>query len=156
MHPDCLQHSLTSQEAENFERDGYLIVPNALTTAQVDNYIELVDQLALDRVEETEADGRLHMRAFLRRDQAFLDLLDWPTTFPKMWGLMGWHLQLYLSHIDVTPPLTSVAGGGALAAQLPADGSVGRLGWHQDSGRVNMELETNPRPRLSTKIGYFL
>src|SRR5262249_43126961 len=31
-----------------------------------------------------------------------------------------------------------------------------RLGWHQDSGRLNLDLETNPRPRISIKVAYFL
>ena len=46
--------------------------------------------------------------------------------------------------MDITPPLPK-------DAQLPK-----RLGWHQDSGRVNLEMETDPRPRLSVKVGYFL
>lgn len=29
-------------------------------------------------------------------------------------------------------------------------------GWHQDSGRVNQEIESSPRPRISVKIAYFL
>ena len=33
-----------------------------------------------------------------------MDLLDWPTTFPKIWGILGWHIQLYLSHVDITAP----------------------------------------------------
>jgi ectoine hydroxylase len=30
------------------------------------------------------------------------------------------------------------------------------FGWHQDSGRVNQEIECHPRPRLSLKVAYFL
>ena len=45
---------------------------------------------------------------------------------------------------DITPPIP------------PADRVEKRLGWHQDSGRLNVELETNPRPRTSSKIGYVL
>ncbi|MFT7692673.1 MAG: ectoine hydroxylase, partial [Candidatus Latescibacterota bacterium] len=30
------------------------------------------------------------------------------------------------------------------------------LGFHQDSGRVNLELEGDPRPRLSLKVAYWL
>ena len=30
------------------------------------------------------------------------------------------------------------------------------LGWHQDSGRLNNDFETSPRPRVSLKIAYFL
>lgn len=89
------------------------------------------------------ADERLHLRDFLNADEIFLDLLDWPTTFPKVWGILGWHIQLYLAHIDVTP-------------MEPRLTEPERLGWHQDSGRVNIELESDPRPRVSIKIGYFL
>ena len=30
------------------------------------------------------------------------------------------------------------------------------LGWHQDSGQLNADLESVPRPRVSLKVGYFL
>ena len=29
-------------------------------------------------------------------------------------------------------------------------------GWHQDSGRLNHELETDPQPRVSLKVAFFL
>jgi len=31
-----------------------------------------------------------------------------------------------------------------------------RWEWHQDGGRQNREIETNPRPRLSVKLAYWL
>jgi len=31
-----------------------------------------------------------------------------------------------------------------------------RLGWHQDSGRLNREIETTPQPRISLKVAFFL
>ena len=31
-----------------------------------------------------------------------------------------------------------------------------RLQWHQDSAELNKDLETNPRPRLSLKVAFFL
>ena len=30
------------------------------------------------------------------------------------------------------------------------------LGFHQDSGRLNLDIETNPRPRISLKVAFFL
>ena len=144
MKASCLAHCLTDAQREAFERDGYLIVPDALGAKEVARLNDLVDELGRERAAETEPDGRLHLRDFLHRDPLFMDLLDWPTTFPKVWGLLGWHIQLYLSHVDITPPLPA-------GTPLPR-----RLGWHQDSGRVNLEMETDPRPRLSLKVGYFL
>ena len=144
MDPSCLQHCLTAAERAAFERDGYLVVPDALSADEVARLTTLVDRLGRERSDEAEADGRLHLRDFLHDDAMFMDLLDWPTTFPKIWGVLGWHIQLYLSHVDITPPLPA-------GTSLPP-----RLGWHQDSGRVNLEIETDPRPRLSVKVGYFL
>ena len=144
MHTSCLIHALSDQERRTFETDGYLLVPNALSAHEVTRLTALVDRLGEERADEVEPNGRLHLRDFLRRDPMFMDLLDWPTTFPKVWGILGWHIQLYLSHVDITPPVPE-------GTPRPK-----RLGWHQDSGRVNREIESDPRPRLSVKIGYFL
>ena len=138
-----LPNRLTDDEHARFERDGFLVVPDALDSATTANLSRLVDALGVTRVAETEVDGRLHLRDFLADDPAFLDLLDWPTTFPKVWGILGWNIQLYITHVDITPP-------------RPRPTERVRLGWHQDTGRVNIELETDPRPRLSIKVGYFL
>ena len=35
---------------------------------------------------------------------AMLELLDNPTTFPLLWDILGWNVQLYLSSISVKPP----------------------------------------------------
>ena len=75
----------------------------------------------------------------------FLDLLDWPRIFPKVWGLLGWNTQLYHSHMTVTPVVPP--------EERPAKK---RLGWHQDSGRLNQEMETELRPRISLKVAFFL
>ena len=63
----------------------------------------------------------------------------------KVVDILGWHIQLYHSHIIITPP-------------LPQDFETrsARLGWHQDSGRINIDIESNPRPRISLKVGFFI
>ena len=72
-------------------------------------------------------------------------MVDCETTFPKVWDILGWNIYLYHSHIDVTPP----------SGPSPPSGSP-TVAWHQDSLRVNEEIESSPRPRLSLKIGYYL
>ena len=69
-------------------------------------------------------------------------LLDHPATFPYVWSLLGWNIHVYHSHLDVHPPLR---------ARHPF-----RFEWHQDGGRQNREIETDPRPRLSIKLAYWL
>jgi ectoine hydroxylase-related dioxygenase (phytanoyl-CoA dioxygenase family) len=138
-----LQACLTPPEREFFAANGYLIVRNALDTVAVDRLLSVVDRI--DSRERT-ADNRgklLSVTNIVHEDPQLVQLTDWPTVFPKVWGALGWNIYLYHSHIDVTPP----ADAAALAW---------RVAWHQDSMRVNDEIETHPRPRLSLKVGYYL
>jgi hypothetical protein len=82
---------------------------------------------------------------FIGKDPVFLTLLDWPKTILKVCGILGWNIQLYHSDYRFTPPLP-----------VEERGPKQRLRWHQDSGRLNRELEGNPRPRVSLKIAFFI
>lgn len=145
----CLQHQVTDEERTAFERDGYLIVDNAIPQSLVDRLVPISDRV--DR-QERERMGRapgarVNHYDFIGKDDAYLELLDYPTTFPKVWGLLNWHIQLYHTHMTYTPPEPE---GHSLETH-----GLG-LGWHQDSGTLNQDLESTPRPRVSLKIAYFL
>ena len=143
MNPDCLSFRLTPEEREFFETSGYLIIENALDAATTDRLRAAVERI--DARERTAENQRklLSVTNVVHEDPAFVELIDLPTTFPKVWGILGWNIHLYHSHIDVTPPADEHA-------------LTWRVAWHQDSMRVNDEIETHPRPRLSLKIGYYL
>jgi ectoine hydroxylase-related dioxygenase (phytanoyl-CoA dioxygenase family) len=79
---------------------------------------------------------------FLPEDDAFVELIDWPRTFPKVWGILGWNIHVYHTHLDTLPPRKT-------EPEHP-------FAWHQDSMRVNEELEFHPRPRLSLKVAFYL
>ncbi len=145
MHAEWLQHTLTDAEQTRFEEDGYFMVEDAIPQDIVEKANTAVDHLVADeRVRRNlPAHARLNYLDFVGRDPIFMKLLDWPTTFPKVWDLLGWNIQLYHSHFIYTPPLG------------PEDANPG-YNWHKDSGRLNQELETNPQPRISLKIAYFL
>jgi phytanoyl-CoA dioxygenase PhyH len=146
MNTACLEYCLTEREREAFERDGFFVVEEALPPRLVQELLAVVDRLD---AQYRPAMGLgphqlLSLRDFIGKDDLFLELLDWPRTFPKVWGILGWHIQLYHTHMNVTPPLP------------PGEPPRKRLQWHQDSDRLNRDLETNPRPRISLKVGYFL
>lgn len=145
----CLDHALSAQEREQFERDGYLVVENALTANAVDDLLQLSDQIDHDERALLGSDpvARMNHYDVIGSDPRLLELVDLPTTFAKVWGLLGWNIQLYHTHLTVNP--TPPQG-----KTLEADGL--ELGWHQDSGQINVDLETSPRPRVSLKVGYFL
>ncbi len=145
MDKQCLSHQLTDEERADFEAQGYLIIRNALPKDIVSRA-----KAALDKVEAKHrkqhgltSDEHMNHLDAIGEDDVLLELLDWPTTFPKVWGALGPYIQLYHSHYIVTPP-------------LPEGREKKRLGWHQDSGRLNNDIESDPRPRISVKIGFFL
>src|SRR6266516_3146901 len=109
MNTACLEYCPTAEEQTAFERDGYFIIEGALPPSLVDQLVAVVDRLD---AQYRPAIGRgphelMTLRDFIGKDDLFLELLDWPRTFPKVWGLLGWHIQLYHTHMNVTPPLPS-------------------------------------------------
>jgi ectoine hydroxylase-related dioxygenase (phytanoyl-CoA dioxygenase family) len=143
MNAGCLAHRLTAEERDFFNTTGFLIVENALDASMTGRLIEAVDRIdSRERTPETR-DKLLSFPNIIHEDPSFVDLIDHPTTFPKVWGILGWNIYLYHSHLDVTPPADAVA-------------LKWRVAWHQDSMRVNDEIESHPRPRLSLKIGFYL
>jgi ectoine hydroxylase len=134
----------STAEREQFERDGYLIIRGALTPDEVETYREALDRAYLSAT----ADGlispgdSLHWLGAVAHCPQAAGLLDHPVTFPYVWSLLGWNIHVYHSHLDVHPPL---------AGRRPF-----RFEWHQDGGRQNREVETDPRPRLSVKLAYWL
>ena len=146
-----LAHRLTDDEARRFDEFGYFVVRDAIADSILPGLIDAATELERAcRPEYAKRSGlkpfqQLNVLDFIGRDDRFLALIDLPTTFMKVVDILGWHIQLYHSHIIFTPPLPKER----------AD-KWHRLGWHQDSGRLNIDLESNPRPRISLKVGFFL
>lgn len=137
--------AITAAQRAGLRSRGLVQVPGALPRATVGRLAR-----ALDRIyEEERAAGRLadgecmHLLGGIWRDDAFLELLDHPAVFPVIWSELGWNIYVYHCHLDVTPPRNE-----------PRRQPV--WGWHQDGGRQNLELDTDPRPRLSLKVAYWL
>ena len=146
MDESALEHQITEDEKAAFERDGFLMLPGVLAPDQLPEVIAAVDRVTAD-ARETHGiapDKRVNELDVIGREAAFLPLLDHPKVLPKVWGILGWAIQLYHSHMIVNPP-------------LPRDFvRPARLGWHQDSGRLNMELGPRPQPRVSLKAAWVL
>lgn len=144
MDPSCLKYRLTEEERRTFDETGLLMVENALSPEQVAALTVAADRLyEQKRVEGHDPQKALFYPNFIPDDPLFAALVDYEKILPKVWGLLGWNIYLYHAHLIVTPP----------SGQAQDDKT---FGWHQDSGRVNIEIECHPRPRLSLKVAYFL
>ena len=146
MDESCLAHRLTAGERQQFEEQGYLVVPGVLPPDKVARLAAAAERLDAEwrPKREVKPDHRMNLLDAIGKDDAFLELLDLPETFMKVVDILGWNIQLYHSHLMTTPPLPKDP-----MSRRP------RLNWHQDSGRLNLELEGEPRPRVSLKVGFF-
>lgn len=144
MDASSLQYRLTEEERRAFNETGYFIVENALSPEQVTLLTAEVDRIYDNKMKEGhDPQKALFYTDFVKDHQLFLDLVDYGKVLPKVWDILGWNIYMYHTHMIVTPP-------------SGLEKSDKTFGWHQDSGRVNLEMESHPRPRLSLKVAYFL
>ena len=144
METTALQFRLTDAEQRHFNEQGYLIVEDALDSEQILRLTELTDTAYATKLAAGfDPAAALFYPNFIPDAPEFADLVDYEKILPKVWGILGWNIYLYHAHLIVTPP-----------SGKARDNKT--FGWHQDSGRVNQEMESHPRPRLSLKVAYFL
>ncbi|HRW10185.1 MAG TPA: phytanoyl-CoA dioxygenase family protein [Caldilineaceae bacterium] len=140
----CLQYGLTDSERQQFNEQGFFMIEDALSPAQVTALTAKTDEIYATKVAEGhDPQTALFYPNFIPDSELYQDLVDYEKILPKVWDILGWNIYLYHAHLIVTPP----------NGQAPNDKT---FGWHQDSGRTNVEMEGDPRPRLSLKVAYFL
>ncbi|MDP6750194.1 MAG: phytanoyl-CoA dioxygenase family protein [Candidatus Poribacteria bacterium] len=141
---EWLRYCATQEQLDTFNDDGYLVVEDALPPQMVEQLTEVVDRIETEERKRQNLSSNQLLVKFrtVIEDDIFLELLDWPQTFPLVWDILGWNIQLYISHLIVYPA-------------EPEKDKVLAGGWHQDGGRPVQEME-RPQPRLSLKISYWL
>ena len=135
---------MTAEERARFDRDGFLVIPAVLTEDEV-----AIARTAILRSAEKAAregglgpTGALHQLSAVTNNPELAFLLDHPKAFKYIWSILGWNVHVYHSHVDVHPQIH--------------EQQKDWWHWHQDGGRQNRELETDPRPRTSVKLAYWL
>ena len=121
-----LENLLTADEAALFQKQGFFVIRNALPAETVVEMQTLMDELEAEyrpRLDIGEHE-RLNLLDCLALDGRLLQLLDHPSTFPKVWGLMGWHIACYIAQCTVYPPTAT-------------EDLEGSHGWHRDSGKFS-------------------
>ncbi len=135
--------TLTSEQKEFFENNGYLRIKNALPSEVVAELDAAIDEIYADEEREgrLEERGKLNIRNCFTRHDAFFKLLDWPDTVPLAWGILNWNIELNTSNLIVVPPQPG-----------PAPEFASR-GLHRDGGTSHQEMQ-EPHPRILLKIAY--
>ena len=117
-----------------------VVLPDALPATDVRRLRALTERVR--RSESPARNGAVHALGFIEREPGFATLVDQPRVLDVICSALGWNVHVYHCHLDVHPP--------ALANGPPP------WRWHQDGGRQNLEIESDPRPRLSVKVAWFL
>ena len=137
---------ISDAQRADFDRDGYFIARDAIPPELMERLIEAQDRVYAQQKAEgrlSPADQSMHLMGFLHRDKVFLELLELPSVLPLVWGILGWNIHAYHHHIDIHPG-------------VPEDVRK-TWRWHQDGGRQNLEIETEPeRPLLSIRTVFYL
>lgn len=137
-------HAAAEQSAR-LHSDGLLAIPGVLGPHAVARLAAALDRIYQEEVPRgnSRAGAPMHLLGEIGRDDLLLDLVDHPAVLPVIWRELGWNIHLYHCHLDVTPPRTE-------PRSHPA------WGWHQDGGRQNVDLDSDPRPRMSLKVAFWL
>ena len=92
-------------ERLHFAEQGYLIVKGALTKEEVAKLEEASERIWHEHMANgLEPDQNLFLPNFIGQDQVFINLVDHPPTFSKVWALLNsWNIYLYHSHLGTTP-----------------------------------------------------
>src|SRR5439155_14451362 len=85
-----------------FERDGFLVVPDALPAADVRRLRALTDRAR--RKAPAATDGSVHLLGFIAHEPAFAELVDHPQVLDLVCATLGWNVHMYHCHLDVHPP----------------------------------------------------
>jgi ectoine hydroxylase-related dioxygenase (phytanoyl-CoA dioxygenase family) len=135
---------LSDEQRQLFEQQGYLVVPNVLDPAELARFTAAVDRVYASHQASggLAADGSLHRTSAVEASPELAELMVHPKAFSLIWSVLGWNIHVYHSHLDVHPTVR--------------EDRPFRFEWHQDGGRQNRELETDPRPRISVKLAFWL
>jgi Phytanoyl-CoA dioxygenase (PhyH) len=151
---------IEAAERRRFDQDGWLLIPGALPSSLRERLVE-----ATDRVYTQEAfrdrlgpHQSLSLPGFLSRDNLFLELLDLPTTFPYVWGPLGWNIYTHHCQLEVTP---TVAEAGPPSWSWHRDGTDGPEAGddprHPHTGvRAEAQAEPPPGPARSVTVVFAL
>lgn len=138
---------LKPEQRSSFGEDGFLVVPNALSSETVDRLVEASDRLAQPLLQKPELSGRpeynhLDLRPGLLREEALFELVSNSSTVPLVVQLLSPNIHLHSTTLIYKRP------------ENPNDPPF-RRGWHRDI-RIPRDLGHESLPLVGIKICYCL
>jgi ectoine hydroxylase-related dioxygenase (phytanoyl-CoA dioxygenase family) len=140
---------LTGAQRQQFDEQGFLVVPGALDQPLIDRLVAASDQLIASDLQENRQvtkDGLYDgFRNVIALDDAFLPLLTFSATVPLIVQLLSPRIHLVTSHLIYKHP------------DLPGTPPSRRdPGWHRDIQYTPQDLGHAKIPRMEIKCAYYL
>lgn len=150
--PTFAGSGLTADQRERFDRDGYFLVEDELSSEEVAELIGVIDVIdaTVRRDRCLAADAPVSVRNIVCRHPAFRRLLDRPGILGLVVELLGPWIQLRGSNVDVRPSQPPDAETAA------ATSSDRFSSWHRDEPAGGWPTVGGVVPFMELKVGYYL
>ena len=155
--------AMTPQQRADFDEQGFVILENFLTPAELERLLAAIDEVAAEvrTVQGLGPNDPFAVRNALSHHDAFLDLIDHPRMLPLVVDAIGWNIQIRTTHLDYRPPYPEGIQPGSLGVGDGGDQEVGyrNLSWHPDlaSDSLFMAPSLDGRlPFMEIKVFYVL
>jgi ectoine hydroxylase-related dioxygenase (phytanoyl-CoA dioxygenase family) len=132
---------LKEKQRQDFDRDGFLIVPNALDAETIERLVEAGDRLMRKFLDDPQ-ELYLQLRQGTVQEEAFAALVVQPTTVPLVVQFLGPNIHLHSASLIYKKPRDP--------ATTPPE-----RGWHRDIG-IAEDLGHRGLLRLGIKVCYCL
>ena len=159
-----LANRLTALEREQFARDGFFVLEDAIPEAHSAQMRDVLTQIREEKVaagtlgaNEQAKQGAFSQANTLQTQEPVLALLSNEKVFAKVVGILGPNVFCYHYHTNVHPPGAGVSPD--VPEPAPTDTEYYRdvhrcFGFHKDTG-MGADCETPVQPRFSIKAGYY-
>ena len=148
-HIDTDVRDRLDEQVAQFERDGMLIIPNAVPVETIDSIRDATDKLMHDLGPAGRWHGkpasmkkRIEYRGLMNLDERFMQLLTPDTVFPLVVKILGANLHLMSTQALYAHPNQP---------KQPHHGS-----WHRDLIGSSEDLGYDNTPRMAIRVGYYL
>jgi len=144
--------ALTTEQQQLFEEDGFFLIEDALSQAEIDALLRVIDDLYEEQRQQRNLDPHeaFQWRNVVAQHPIFRDLVDHPKLLPLVVDLIGYNIQIRTSHLDVRPPMRAADAERALGARDSF------FPWHSDAPNYGWPTVDGVIPYMEMKFGLYL
>jgi hypothetical protein len=146
-----MKGGLTRAQRRQFDRDGFLIRPNALSRNEVTELNRVAGRLYKEHGGDPLT-GRLELRNSVAYHRALLQMVDHPALLPAIVELMGPDIKLRTSELDIRPPLRQVDPTAEIGRNRWGEPEQ----WHIDGPLYGYPDVDGLLPMMEVRAGYYL